>query len=142
MSKELQSNQLIRLGAVVYLSIQTALAVAWWVMLFLVPSTRRYFIPSWAPDVALMAFFLPDALLFIGAAAVAAFGLFTQRRWGWTALCIHGGAAVYAALYGLAAWVLTREAMLTALVMSPCLVVQPWLIWTLRPRVADSKPCE
>ena len=110
-------------------------AVVWWLMLLARPDTRAWFLPCGAPDVTLLAFALPDAVLFIGTAVAAAVGLRRNRRWAWPALCVHAGAAAYAGLY---CWMLTAlsggEAWAGAVLMTPSVIVAGILAWVLRPR--------
>ena len=117
-----------------YLLAEGVLAFAWWVMLLAVPETRRHFVAPGAPDVTLLAFLLPDVVLFAGAALLAAHGLGRQASWAWPVLCAHAGAAAYAALYCVAVTVMSRGgAWLAAVLMAPSLVITPWLAWRLRP---------
>lgn len=74
--------------AVCWLYCQGLLACAWWVLLFYAPSLRRHFLPGDAPDSTLLAFMVPDLLLFIAGALVAATGLVRGQRWGWYALLV------------------------------------------------------
>ncbi len=122
----------LRLFAAVYLVLQSLAAIAWWIALIFIPQTRGFFKPDAAPDVVLLAFALPDAILFIGAALWAAHRLVIQPRRALMPLALHTGAAVYAALYCLAQWLLSGEAGFAALCMAPCLIVQPFLLWKLR----------
>jgi hypothetical protein len=122
-----------RLGQL-YLALQGVLALAWWVMLLVAPDTRRHFLAPAAPDITLLAFLIPDVVLFAGAALLAAYGLARGAAWAWPVLCLHAGAAAYAALYCIGLTVLTRGGgWLGAVLMAPSLVVPPWLAWRLRP---------
>ena len=126
-----------RLGQI-YLVLQSVGAAAWWVMLLAQPATRQHFLAPRAPDETLIAFLLPDVVLFIGAgfAAAWALGATDRRPWGWPVLCVHAGAAAYAAMYCIALAALTGAAWAGAAMMAPSLVVTPWLAWRLRPRGA------
>lgn len=119
-----------RLGAV-YLMVQSLGATVWWLLLWLVPGARAYFRPAACPDVVLLAFFLPDALLFIGAALWAAHRLWKRPQQALLPLSLHVGAAVYAALFCLGQWILSGGALLAALFMAPCLCFGPLLLWKL-----------
>ncbi|MEO2092281.1 MAG: hypothetical protein ABGY75_22735, partial [Gemmataceae bacterium] len=83
--------------AVAYLALQAIGAFVWWLILLAVPSSRPYFRSADAPDSALLAFGVADAVLYIGTSALAAIGLHLRRRWAWPVLCVHAGAAGYAA---------------------------------------------
>lgn len=112
-----------------YLLIQSAGALLWWAILWVEPKARPFFRPTDAPDAVLLAFFVPDAILFVGAAIWAAKQLLRRPKAARLPLALHTGAAVYAALYCIAQWTLTGQAFWAALFMSPCLVVQPLLLW-------------
>ena len=118
---------LLRLGAL-YLLIQSLGASLWWLELWLFPATRVYFRPANAPDAVLIAFFLPDAVGFIGAAMWAAWLLWRAPKRALLPLALHVGAASYAAFYCFSQWLLTGEAPLAALFMAPSLVASPLLL--------------
>ena len=61
-----------RTTAAALLTIQSIAAILWWLLLWTIPASRAYFRPVATPDSALLAFFLPDTVLFIGAALWAA----------------------------------------------------------------------
>jgi hypothetical protein len=134
-----RSGWLSRL-AVLFLTLQGAGVIIWWLVLLLFPSIRVSFLAPGAPQSTLFAFVGADLLLYSGGSLVAAFGIARTQRWAWTALCIHAGAALYAALYGLALPIFSDVgAWLGAVMMAPSLVVLPSLLWLLRPR-SDPKP--
>ena len=89
-----------------------------------------------APDATLLAFLGADLLLYAGGSFAAAYGLSRRRPWAWPVLCIHAGAAAYAALYGLALPLFSGGGWLGAALMTPSLIVLPVLVWRLRPRSA------
>ncbi len=111
-----------------YLLFQSLGAILWWLILWLEPSSRAAFRPVSAPDSVLLAFALPDFILFIGAALLAARCLLKRPKSALIPLSIHVGAASYAALYCLAQWISTGQAALAALLMLPSLVVGPLLL--------------
>jgi len=110
-------------------------AAGWWCLLLVWPASRAPFMAKGAPDSTLMAFAAADAFLFIGTAAASAYGLWAGRSWGWPLLCVHTGAAGYAASY---CWTLTwltgGDGILGALMMFPSLVIPGLLAVRLRPR--------
>lgn len=106
--------------AAFYFAFQTLCAVAWWLLIWLQPRLRPLFRPAHTPDSALLAFFLPDAVLFVGAALWASVQLVVnpaKARWP---LALHLGASVYAALYCIAQTALTGEAASAAILMTLC----------------------
>lgn len=123
-----RTELLLRLGAI-YLLIQAASATLWWLALWFYPPSRAYFRPPDAPDAALLSFFLPDAIFFIGAAIWAAIRLLRAPRRALLPLALHVGAASYAALYCLQQWLMTGESAIAALAMAPSLIVGSVLLW-------------
>ena len=117
-----------------YLLVQGVAAAAWWATLLLGPESRVHFLAPGAPEVTLLAFLLPDVVLFAGASVLAAAGLARKAAWAWPVLCAHAGAGAYAALYCLSLTAMTGGgAWPGAVLMAPSLVVPPWLAWRLRP---------
>ena len=128
------SMKTLRGLGIAFLCAQTVGAFAWWCSLLIWPASRGWFMARGAPDAVLLAFAIPDAFLFLGAAAASAFGLWSHRSWAWPLLCVHSGAAGYAALYCWCLVVLTNgDGWLGAVLMSPSLIVLPTLVWGLRP---------
>lgn len=124
----------VRRFAVLFLSLQAVGAALWWVALLGWPETRRHFRAHDAPDATLLAFVAADGLLFVGTSAGSALGLGRRRRWAWPLLCLHTGAAAYAALYCWALVALTGgDGIAGAVLMTPSLVIPGLLVWALRP---------
>lgn len=107
--------------------------LAWWLTLFAWPQSRTAFMAAGAPEATLLAFMIPDLLLYAGGSLIAGYALITGRRWSHLAACIHAGAAMYAALYCIGLWWLDPHAWLPALMMAPSLIVPPWIAWSSRP---------
>ncbi len=114
---------------VTFLALEGIGCFLWWALLLAVPATRAPFLVSGAPDAVLLAFVLPDSLLYATAALVAAFGLHQQKRWAFAALCVHTGAAIYAELYVLALAIMTGGGWLGAAMMGSSLVILPAIMW-------------
>lgn len=122
-----------------FLIAQAVGATAWWFCLLVWPASRPLFMARGAPDSTLLAFTAADGVLFVGTAAASAYGLWANRGWRWPLLCVHAGAAGYAALYCWGLVALTGgDGLLGAALMSPSLVVPGLLAVGLRPRGA---PC-
>lgn len=123
----------LRRLAIGFLFAQAIGASVWWVVLFAWPASRQHFRAHDAPDSSLLAFAVADGLLFIGTSFGSAIGYWKRRRWAWPVLCVHTGAACYAALY---CWTLTAitggDGWLGVMLMTPSLVVPPLLLWRLR----------
>ena len=118
----------LRWGAF-YLAIQALGASLWWVTLAFYPPSRAWFRPLQAPDTALLSFFLPDVVFFVGAALWAAPMLWRAPQRALLPLALHVGGASYAALYCAQQYLMTGEAGLAALFMAPSLIVGPVLLW-------------
>ena len=122
-----------------FLSAEAIGAAAWWGVMMAWPPARGLFLARGAPDATLLAFAIPDGVLYVGTAAASAYGLRAARPWAWPVLCAHAGAAGYAALY---CWSLSGltggDGLLGAALMTPSLVVPGVLVWGLRPRRAGS----
>ena len=117
--------------AAAYLILQSLLVVAWWVLLAVQPQWRVYFKPASAPDVTLLAFALPDAFCFLGAALWAAWQLTNNPQRALLPLALHTGGAIYAWLYCVALWASTGEGLAGALAMVPCAIVPSLFLWKL-----------
>jgi len=124
--------QIRRLG-VVFLRLQGIAAALWWFALLLEPRLRQPFLAPSAPTTTLLTLIVADLIFFVGGSLLSAHGLARQRAWAWPILCIHAGAASYAALSALTLSILTDGAWLGALLMAPSLVVPLALAWRLRP---------
>ncbi len=107
--------------------------LAWWFTLYAWPRFRPAFMAAGAPESTLMAFAVPDLMLYAGGSLVAGHALWTGRPWSFPAACVHAGAAAYAALYCLGLWWLDPQAWLPALLMFPSLFIPPWIAWSSRP---------
>jgi hypothetical protein len=125
--------------AVWFLAAEAVGGLVWWAALAARPGTRSYFMARGAPETTLLAFVPSDLVLFVGGAAASAYGIAARRRWAWGALCVHAGAAAYAALYCWSLAALTGgDGLLGAVLMTPSLVVPGALAWRLRPTGAEA----
>lgn len=130
---------LLRRAGAAYLLFQGLGGFAWWLVLLLRPETRPLFTATDAPESSLLAFAGADLLFYVGGSLASAYGLWRSRSWAWPMLCVHAGAAAYAACYTLGLWCLERQAWRPAVLMLPSLVVPLWLAWQVRPR--GKLPC-
>ncbi|MEO6457813.1 MAG: hypothetical protein ABIO92_06015 [Chloroflexia bacterium] len=129
----MRKSELVRKLTVIFLTLQGVGTFIWWAVLLTFPVAREPFMAPGAPDASLLAFFVPDLLIYAGGALVVAYGLMRQSAWAWPVLCINAGAAVYAALYALTLPLLSGGGWLGAVMMLPSLVVLPIAVWLLRP---------
>ena len=126
--------EVVARASALYFALQGFGGMAWWILLFLQPQTRVWFMATGAPESTLLAFAIPDLTLYVGASLVAAVGLWTGRSWAWPAVCLHTGAALYAAAYCLGLWCLDSRVWLPAVMMLPSLIVTPLIVCCTRPR--------
>jgi hypothetical protein len=120
-----------RVWAAAYLVLQSLLVAAWWVLLAVSPSARDYFKPATAPDVMLVAFALPDAIFFFGAAWWAAWRLIREPKRAMLPLALHVGGAIYAWLYCLLLWMLSGAGLAGAVCMLFCAILPSLFLWKL-----------
>ena len=118
-------------GGAIFLVFQSLAAVFWWIGLLVFPAIRPFFRPSNAPDAALLAFWLPDLVLFIGAALWSAFWLFKNPARAKIPLALHVGGASYAALFCIAQTLLTGEAIWATIFMLPSAILGGALLFFL-----------
>jgi hypothetical protein len=119
--------------AIWWLSLQAISAVLWWLLLLGYPPVRPFFLAPNAPEVTLFAFLPADLLLFVGGALSAAWGYAKGRNWRWPALLVHSAAAAYAALFCISLSLLSNSGWAGAMLMSPSLIITPYLAWRLNP---------
>ena len=55
--------------------------VGWWCLLLAVPESRALFLSETLSERVLLAFWLPDGVVFVGGSFVLAYGLWRQRCW-------------------------------------------------------------
>ncbi|MBX3385759.1 MAG: hypothetical protein KF768_04230 [Phycisphaeraceae bacterium] len=125
----------LRALSIAYLAVQSLSLVAFWVWLAIDPDSRRLFVAANGPDATLLPFGVADILVYGSASSLSAWGLWRTPRanWVFAALCVHAGAAMYAASYaiGVLFWDPTRW--LGASMMLPALFVPPFIAWLHRP---------
>jgi len=119
--------------AIVFLICQSVLTTVWWVGMSTVPQWRPLFFPMPHQDVGWSSYIFPDAVFYIAAGAIAAFGFLRGRRYAWPLLLVHAGAVGFAALHALAQAFITGRAWFGGLSMLASFVVVAWLAWRLQP---------
>lgn len=119
--------------ATVLLSIAAAGGLVSWVLLLADPSLGAAFLPANVPPAMIRTFVLADLVGFVLLPAAAAWGLARSRNWARSALLLHCGAAIYAALWGWGTVLTTGEGLAGALILTPPAVVFPVLARKLRP---------
>jgi hypothetical protein len=118
--------------AVWFLIVQAAGTVLWWVLLLLYPAARGPFLAPGAPDSTLFAFAPADLAFYILGSVAVAWGLAGRKPWAWPLLCVHTGAIVYSALYGLGLLLFSGGSG-GSLMMLPSMIIEPAFVWLLRP---------
>lgn len=117
-----------------YLYAEAAAVAAWWIALAISPEVVRMFRWPGIPTEVLYAFLVPDAVLVMGAGAVAAWGLQHRRPWGWAAAHVHLGGVAYPGLLTIALCVATDGGWLGAAVMAAQSAVGAIAMFVNRPR--------
>lgn len=112
----------LRHTAAVYFALQGVAVIAWWVFLYTVPSSRKYFQLEATSETSLMAFWLAD-LLFVSLGSLAASWLgFRCPDYQRVAAWFVTGAVSYAALYCLAFALLSDRGWLGVVMMIPAMI--------------------
>ncbi len=112
----------IRHTAAIYFALQGIAVVAWWILLFFVPATRKYFQLENASETSLLAFWLADLLLLGIGSLVAGWLCFQDSQHAPTASWFVAGAISYATLYCLAFAFFTDSGWLGATLMLPAMI--------------------
>jgi hypothetical protein len=123
----------IRRLAVWFLILQASGTAIWWVVLLLYPAARAPYLAPGAPDSTLFAFAIADLASYMGGSVLVAVGLARSKPWAWPLLCVHTGAIVYSALYGLSLPLFSGGGW-GSLMMLPSMIIEPAFVWLLRPR--------
>lgn len=89
----------LRRLAAPYFALQGALTLLWWAALLARPPLRGYFQPPDSPEAHLLAYLLPDLLLFAGGSLAATYACSRDAAWRSPAAWLVAGATTYAALY-------------------------------------------
>jgi hypothetical protein len=113
----------LRPYAAPYFALQGALTILAWAVIFLWPPIRPHFQPPGIPELMMMAFFVPDMLLFIGGSFAAAYGFARGARWRSSAAWLVTGSMAYAALYTLTILLWTGTAWLPVVVFLPAAIL-------------------
>lgn len=101
-----------------YFALQAMSGVAWWVMLWLAPVTRAWFVPRWGREELIGALAWPDLVLFVAGSLVAWRACLSSARWAGLAAGVVAGAVAYAALLCWGMSIGSGEGWLGAFVMS------------------------
>jgi len=109
----------VRRAAAGYFALQGVLVLAWWGMLWRIPSTRAWFTPPGWPESALTAFWMPDLAVAAGGSLAAAWLTVRRGRAAGAARWLVAGAMAYGTLYCLGASLATGGAWLSVALMVP-----------------------
>lgn len=109
-------------SAAIYYAIQGLAVLAWWAVLFAVPSSRKYFLLERSSEFSLIAFWLAD-LAFLGIGSLTAAWLCLRRnQYSQIASWFVTGAVSYAAVYCLAFAMITDHGWLGVTLMLPAMI--------------------
>lgn len=112
----------VRHSAAIYFALQGLSVIAWWGVLFFVPSSRHYFILERNSEMSLMAFWLAD-LSFLGIGSLAASWLcYRNDQYLRVAAWFVTGAVSYAAVYCLAFAFMADTGWLGVTLMFPAMI--------------------
>ena len=113
----------IRKTAAAYFLLQGAAVLFWWLILFVYPSTRRYFQFDTTSESSLLAFSLPDLILLGAGSLVAGLLCLLGNKLATGAMWLVSGAISYASLYCLALALLTDTGWLGVTLMLPAMLL-------------------
>jgi hypothetical protein len=119
--------------AVLYLLVQAASVAAWWLLLWLVPSTRAPFVvgADW-PESTLLAFALPDLVVIVVGSVAAAVGLRRHAAWAHPVLWFVAGGVGYATLWCLGGNLATGSGGLSSALMLASSLGTGWTLFATR----------
>jgi len=100
-----------------YLIVQSLGTGLWWGVLFFVPQSARWFLPSAWPEDSLLGFWLSDILLLTGGSAFAAYVVLQRKPWADTAVWSVTAASWYPTLYCIGVSLMTDQAWLASAMM-------------------------
>lgn len=113
------SPHALRQVTIAYLALQGVAVFAWWLLLWQVPAARAWFaVPGWG-EAPMLAFWLPDLAVMAAGSLVAAWMTARRSTRAGAALWLVAGAALYAALYCVAASIASGGALLNVALMTP-----------------------
>lgn len=126
----------IRLFATIYFALQGLAVLAWWILLFAVPASRKYF-QMGDSETVLLAFWLPDLFfLTVGSFVVSAFIRF-ENRFLTLAIWFVVGAISYAAFYCMAFAMMTDSGWLGVVLMFSAMILSGNFAIGLSPTVKN-----
>tara|TARA_R110002072_G_scaffold228234_5_gene385120 strand:- start:58536 stop:58928 length:393 start_codon:yes stop_codon:yes gene_type:complete len=115
-----------------YLLLQAMAIAAWWLWLCSSSAARERFTVAGWPEETLLAFAAPDLVLLVFGSALASRGVGQGRAWAPLAMWLVAGAASYAALFCLAASVLSNSMWLGTTMMLLCMTGSAGIAWCNR----------
>ncbi len=126
----------IRLFATIYFALQGLAVLAWWILLFAVPASRKYF-QMGDSETVLLAFWLPDLFfLTVGSFVVSAFIRF-ENRFLTLAIWFVVVAISYAAFYCMAFAMMTDSGWLGVVLMFSAMILSGNFAIGLSPTVKN-----
>ena len=117
-----EKAQRLRVVSAWYFTIQALLVGAWWLMLAVIPPTRKWFLPEDMPVQALMGFWLPDVVLLVAGSLLAAWLLLRNRPRVVLLLWFVSGGLAYGTLYTAGVSILTGSGWIAFGCMLPAML--------------------
>lgn len=115
-------NMKVHRSAAIYYAVQGLAVIAWWIVLFSAPASRRYFTLERNSEFSLLAFWLAD-LSFLGLGSlVAAWLCFRRHAYSQIASWFVTGAVSYAAIYCFAFAMITDYGWFGVTLMFPAMI--------------------
>ena len=111
-----------------YFVLQGIAIVAWWLVLLVVPASREFFLPRHLDELALLGFWLSDALAAAGS-LYAGWCMFRASRNRVASVWFVAGCMTYAALYCVGISILAGSGWLAAAFMAPAAILSVGGAW-------------
>ena len=105
--------------AILYLRLQAAIVLAWWLVLWSWPAARAPFVVGDWPEATLLSFWPPDVALLVLGSCAAAHGLRRAAAWAPALVWALAGAVGYATLWCAGSILATGSGWLPGLLMVP-----------------------
>jgi len=125
----------VRRAAAIYFMLQGIAVALWWLLLFSIPSSRKYFVLESNSETSLMAFWLADLVFLAAGSMAASWFVLRDSKYAPAALWLVAGAVSYAALYCLAFAYVTDTGWLGVILMLPAMIWSGVFAVTLSPTV-------
>ena len=113
----------------IYWLTQAIAGLAWWILLFIQPNSRSWFLPQQFPDQVLTSLVGADMLLFVGGSGLASWFVFRKSDRRMLICTFVVGATAYATLMSWGWLISTGQATSSAIAMTLALVGSGFATW-------------